>query len=266
MTDALFSRRLEALQRDFFADHRANILNGTPIKKGTEWSIGRYLYRTITNGQFEAIGGNYGNIDAGNPPVLNTAETVNVASSSVNDDGDPLGTGAHQVDVLGYSRSGATSSYVFERVTLNGTNNVLTSTAFTTVLDARTFGTGSLNLNLGNITFTPSVTTGQTFGHIEAFQNTSRMATFATATGYEAFIRIISTSAQASGAEMQIASINGSNEPCVLGGIRYVSANASHQTTVAYVPENTAIYVAAYQATGGNIAVGANVDVIIRKK
>lgn len=84
---------------------------------------------------------------------LSSAETMNIVSTSTDDDGDPTGTGAHTLIIFGLD-----DDYlpVQETVTLNGTSNVLTSTAFLRVLRMIVTAAGSTGSNVGTITCTAS--------------------------------------------------------------------------------------------------------------
>ncbi len=84
---------------------------------------------------------------------LSSEETMNIVSTSTNDDGDPAGSGALTLRVSGVDGTGAAVS---EDVTMNGTSNVLTSQAFLRVNVMQVLTVGSGNTNAGNITATAS--------------------------------------------------------------------------------------------------------------
>jgi len=87
----------------------------------------------------------------GNLTYLDSAETMNIVSSSVND--TSAGTGMQTVICMGVDGTGAAVS---ELVTMNGTSNVLTTQAFLRVnfLQAVTVGVGSGGWNDGAVTAT----------------------------------------------------------------------------------------------------------------
>lgn len=86
---------------------------------------------------------------------LISAETMNIVSTSTDDDGDPVGSGARTVLISGLN---GTFDPVSEVVTLNGTSNVLTSNSYIRVrqLLALTADLASTNTNKGIITATAS--------------------------------------------------------------------------------------------------------------
>lgn len=93
-----------------------------------------------------------------------TAETVSVASSSVND--TAAGTGARTIRISGLD---ATGNFQTEIVTLNGTTPVVTTTQWLRINRAfiLTSGNNNRNFNAGNITINQSVTTTNVFGIID---------------------------------------------------------------------------------------------------
>lgn len=84
---------------------------------------------------------------------LSSAETLNIASTSTADDGDPAGTGARTLRLTGLD---ANYSQITEDITLNGTTNVLTTNAYLRVSDLRCLTAGSVGTNAGIITATAS--------------------------------------------------------------------------------------------------------------
>jgi hypothetical protein len=81
---------------------------------------------------------------------LSSAETMNIASTSTSDDGDP---GAGTVLVEGVDNNGA---YISEVVTLNGTTDVLTTNSFLRVNFMKVLTAGSTGWNVGDVTATAS--------------------------------------------------------------------------------------------------------------
>lgn len=86
---------------------------------------------------------------------MTSAETMNIVSTSTNDDGSPVGTGARTVLVAGLDGTGAPVSEV---VTMNGTTNVLTSNSYLRVrrILVLTADSTATNTNIGIITATAS--------------------------------------------------------------------------------------------------------------
>lgn len=84
---------------------------------------------------------------------LSSAETMDVSSTSTNDDGDPVGTGAHTIMIEGLD-----SSYdeISESVTMDGTTTVTTSGSFLRVHRAYVMTAGSVETNDGDITIDPT--------------------------------------------------------------------------------------------------------------
>lgn len=80
---------------------------------------------------------------------LPSAETMNIVSTSTNDDGSPVGTGARTVEVTGLNGSHALTT---ETVTMNGTTNVLTANSYLYIRSLRVLTAGSTNSNVGMIT------------------------------------------------------------------------------------------------------------------
>lgn len=84
---------------------------------------------------------------------LSSAETMNIASGSSDDDGSPEGSGAHTVTIVGLNGSYETISEV---VTLNGMSDVETEASFIRVLRMFVNDAGAGGTNAGNITATAS--------------------------------------------------------------------------------------------------------------
>ena len=84
---------------------------------------------------------------------LSTAETINIASSSNNDDGDPAGTGAHTLIIYGLDNNWLE---IQETITLNGMTNVTTTKSFLRVFRMIVTAAGATGSNVGTITATAS--------------------------------------------------------------------------------------------------------------
>lgn len=113
-----------------------------------------------------AYGGTYARMTA--------ADTLNVVSSSANDDGSPAGTGAQSVIIYGLD---ANYAYQTEVVTLNGTGSVTTSSSWTGVNRVAVYLAGSLGYNDGNITVTRT-TGGSVQAYVPAQEGTTQQCIF----------------------------------------------------------------------------------------
>jgi hypothetical protein len=115
---------------------------------------------------------------------LSSAETMNVASSSSDDDGDPAGDGARTVTLYGVD-----GNYLplKETVVLNGMNNVETENAFLRINRMRVSTVGSDGVNAGDISATAS-TAGTVQGTISAGLGSTLKSQYTVANGYTAFI------------------------------------------------------------------------------
>lgn len=115
---------------------------------------------------------------------LSSAETMNVASSSSDDDGDPLGDGARTVTLYGLDNNYLPLK---ETVVLNGMNNVLTQNAFLRINRMRVTTVGSDGVNAGDITATAS-TAGTVQATISTGLGSTLKSQFTVPDGYTAFI------------------------------------------------------------------------------
>lgn len=84
---------------------------------------------------------------------LSSAETLDVVSSSANDDGDPAGTGAQSIIIYGIDANHLPQTEV---VTLNGVTTVTTTNTWLGVNRVALYLAGSSGGNDGNITLTAS--------------------------------------------------------------------------------------------------------------
>lgn len=91
---------------------------------------------------------------------LSTAEPMNIASTSANDDGDPAGTGSQTIFIAGINDAWEEIS---ETVTMNGMTDVLTSQSYLRVTRMYSLAVGSTGSNVGTIT-----ATAQTAGTVQA--------------------------------------------------------------------------------------------------
>lgn len=112
-----------------------------------------------------------------------TATALTVVSSSANDDGDPVGTGARTVVIEGLD---ANYAVVSETVTMNGTTAVTTTQTFLRVNKAYVATCGSTNSNVGTITI--ANTTPTTLASIAATAGLSEQCIYTVPAGYTAYI------------------------------------------------------------------------------
>jgi len=87
---------------------------------------------------------------------LSSAQTMNIVSTSTNDDGSPVGTGARTLTINGLDNSWLP---VQETITLNGQTNVLTSNSYLRVFRMVVNTAGSTGSNVGTITAKASTAT-----------------------------------------------------------------------------------------------------------
>lgn len=106
------------------------------------------------------------------PPT--TARIHQIVSSSVNDDGAPMGTGAHIVEIFGLDASFALQD---EKVTLNGTTNVATAKAYTMIHRVVVRQAGSGETNAGDIKATAD-TDNTVTARIRAGKGQTQMAIY----------------------------------------------------------------------------------------
>ena len=129
-------------------------------------------------------GAGVGNI---NYPWPDTLETVNVVSSSANDDGTPTtNTGAHKVQVEGLDTNWAEVS---EEITLNGTAAVTTTQTFRRIFRAFVTEAGTYTgTNEGNITVTHT-TSGDVLAYIGAGFGQTQLSMYTIPAGYTGYLR-----------------------------------------------------------------------------
>lgn len=112
-----------------------------------------------------------------------TATVLTVVSSSTDDDGSPVGTGARTVTIIGLD---ANYDEVSETVTMNGTTNVTTTQTFLRVNEAIVATAGSTGSNVGAITI--ANTTPVTLAEIVATAGISQQCVYTVPNGKSAYI------------------------------------------------------------------------------
>jgi hypothetical protein len=114
-----------------------------------------------------------------------SAESLEIVSSSTNDDGDPAGTGARTVRIYGVDGSWAAQQ---EDVTLNGTTAVALANTYFRVNRMKVLTAGSLTSNEGTLTLRVA-SAGATRLTIGAAQGQSLYAAWTLPTGTTGYIR-----------------------------------------------------------------------------
>ena len=109
-------------------------------------------------------------------PPLAAASTLSIVSASTDDDGDPAGSGANTIQIIGID---ANREYQEEAVTLNGQTPVVTTTTWFGINRVRITLSGSGMVNAGLITVT-AVTGGATQATIPAGEGVTQQCIFFT--------------------------------------------------------------------------------------
>lgn len=113
-----------------------------------------------------------------------TARTHQIVSTSTNDDGDPAGTGAQTLEILGLDASYALQG---ETVTLNGTTNVATANTYTMIYRMIVRSAGALGHNEGTLTATAD-TDGTVTAQIAPNNNQTLMAIYMVPAGKKGYM------------------------------------------------------------------------------
>ncbi len=131
----------------------------------------------------------YGGTGVGNInyPWPTTSETLDVVSSSANDDGTPTtSTGAQKIKIEGLDDNW---DEISEEVTLNGTATVTTSSSFRRVYRAYVTECGTYTgANEGNITI-DNTTSTQVLAYIAAGTGQTQLSMYTVPAGYTAYLR-----------------------------------------------------------------------------
>lgn len=105
---------------------------------------------------------------------ITSGETINIVSTSTDDDGDPAGSGANSVIIWGVDENWDPQ---LEVVTLNGTTTVTTSSQWIGINRVSIYLAGSGKKNAGKITVTAS-SSGYTMATMPADQGTTQQLLF----------------------------------------------------------------------------------------
>jgi len=108
--------------------------------------------------------------------VPTTAETLDIVSTDAADDGDPAGTGAHNVYIYGIDEN---RKYQTETVTLNGTTTVVTTNQWLGINRMVVGSAGSGQANAGAITAT-GTSSSNVFGRIVAGESVTQQCIYHT--------------------------------------------------------------------------------------
>lgn len=117
--------------------------------------------------------------------VAPTAARIHdIVSTSAADDGDPVGTGAHTVQIYGLDSSWNLQN---ESITLNGVGNVPTANTYIRIFRIEVTAAGSGLTNAGYITATAQTDTTVT-AQVNPGQGQSQMAIYTVPNGYTVFL------------------------------------------------------------------------------
>jgi hypothetical protein len=137
---------------------------------------------------------------AGGTRLLPTAAaTCSVVSTSANDDGDPVGTGARTVTIEGLD---ANYDEITETVTMNGVGAVTTVQSFLRVNTASVATAGSAETNVGNISISIG---GNIQAYIEDTEGHAHLALYTVPRNHTWFVTeyILTTGRQSATADLQ---------------------------------------------------------------
>ena len=144
--------------------------------------FGTKFYSTNKFGYNPSVGSSYEDVwgYGGNLTFLSTAYTLNIVSSSSDDDADPAGSGAHSVKIIGVDSN---YNYLDEEKDLNGMSTVTTTNQFLRVYRAFITRAGTGEVNAGNITIS-ATTGGSVQAYIGSGDGQTLMATYTIRDGY----------------------------------------------------------------------------------
>lgn len=219
-------------------DYDATVVRPTDFKY--EVALGRRQGATTWN-KF----GYNGDIDIGTEVVaaqggtftfLTTASTLTIVSSSADDDGNPVGTGANSLVIYGIDANRVAQTEV---VTMNGTTNVVTATTWLGINRVAIYLAGSTYTNVGNITIT-ATTGGTTQAYVPAGKGTTQQLIFFTQADHQFLSDWLTLDAEKlSGGTQPIVQFRGWVWSAVSNAkyeVFYFTVNLSVETTHEYIP------------------------------
>jgi hypothetical protein len=132
-----------------------------------------------------AVGTSYETIWTGGSTYVypSSAVQMSISSSSVNDDGDPVGTGARTLTIYGLD---ASYNDINETITMNGTGAVVTTNSYMRVYRMVVRTVGSTGSNVGTIS---AINGGTTYAIIEPTYNQTLMAFYTVPAGKTAYLK-----------------------------------------------------------------------------
>ena len=122
-----------------------------------------------------------------------SAELCNVVSTDVNDDGDPVDTGARTISITGINEL---YDIVTETVTMNGTTNVSTVNKYWNIHRAYVTTAGSSGGAEGTITITSTAAGTPVIGSIAVGYNQTQSTVYMVPRNYTAYINLPNVSGQ----------------------------------------------------------------------
>lgn len=128
---------------------------------------------------------------------MTAAATLNVVSTSTDDDGDPAGTGANSVIIYGVDANWDTQ---IEIVTMNGTTNVTTSGTWLGVNRMAVYLAGSGGANAGVITATATGGGSTVQAHMPVGEGTTQQSFFFVANNHTFLADFLALNAEKTGA------------------------------------------------------------------
>ena len=122
---------------------------------------------------------------SGNRTFIETADTINIVSDSIQD--DVGGTGAYNLILIGLDSNG---DHQVERIDINGTTTVTTTLDFLDLRRVDVRACGNTNSNVGSITFTGTAT-GDTLALMLPEEGITTNSHFVVPNGFIAYTRSI---------------------------------------------------------------------------
>lgn len=154
----------------------------------TTWN--KFAFNTDIDSGTELVAAQGGSIT-----ILTTASTLTIVSSSTDDDGSPVGTGARTIVIYGIDANRRSQTEV---VTMDGTTPVITSTTWLGINRVAVASAGSTQSNVGNITVT-ATTGGSTQAYVPAGLGVTEQMIFFTQSDHRSLVDWVLMNAQREG-------------------------------------------------------------------